>query len=92
MKSHHLAPAYSTAPPVHNIPTTNPAAPIAQALAFASPVAFGAAPALLEDDVIVAPMLPATMAGLAPPPVAMPVVGDELGEVGDEVEDTLAEE
>ena len=37
-------------------------------------------------------MLPATMAGLAPPPVAMPVVGDELGEVGDEVEDTLAEE
>ncbi|KAL9067280.1 MAG: hypothetical protein Q9161_006979 [Pseudevernia consocians] len=54
----------------YSIPTINPAAPIAKALALASPVALGAAPALLEDDVIVVetPMLPAAMTGLAPPP------------------------
>lgn len=58
----------------HSIPTTKPAAPRAQALAFASPVALGAAPALLEDDVIVlvTPMLPAATTGLAPPPDAPP--------------------
>ena len=58
----------------HNIPTINPAAPIIKALAFTSPVAIGAAPALLEDDVIVleVPMLPAATTGLEPPPEAPP--------------------
>lgn len=54
----------------HSIPTINPAAPIAKALALTSPVGFGAAPALLEADVT--PMLPAAMTGLEPPPDAPP--------------------